>query len=325
MKNHKRIMERASANLAASDNYPSTVANTVGFSPINGNLCRVRLAIACSQGVPATYLREVASECLAAGLYIVEGSFRALPTQAMTGSRTTQEYVGIIRKGINTKTVPVAEIASRFATVAKNVLMDSEDDSVWTLTAREGGKATLTRNVEEDFSELFALAAVQNSLNRNNKEILIPQTASAHYVSFFNPRTKSVDHGYTVGFEDNRDVVIASRGLDDLITISPEFVISSTNIHMDDEELQIRKDLHRNGVSTPPVVLSSLKACRASASSHRQYSRLTDTAALAPTTESPLDPNEVSFTDLRDYYRQVYAYAPDYYKEIEGMISQMGF
>jgi hypothetical protein len=47
--------------------------------------------------------------------------------------------------------------------------------------------------------------------------------------------------------------------------------------------------------------------------------------ALVTETEQPLDPEKVSYENMREYYKQMYAYAPEYYAEFEKMISESGF
>lgn len=90
---------------------------------------------------------------LAAG---VENSFR--PIQAGAA-------VGYIRSNREVRVVDALELKAGYRMLAKtNMMVDEKDQSLWSLRSGQGGTAFLTRQGQEDLSEL--LSAVQSKVVR---------------------------------------------------------------------------------------------------------------------------------------------------------------
>lgn len=335
----KNIKERAGSNIieraakiqgttvaGLSNHYTNIAVATTGFDPIDKSLCRVRLTISNVYGekpTQADFRKAIMASYGNVGIVPVEGSFQPVHTAEATVAGS-QEYVGLITKGMQTRMVDAAEImeGGRYASLSSlnNVLMDSVDESVWSLVSNSGGQAVLARQVSEDLNDLVAIARSQDTRkNRNFLQVLVAQPRVAQFARFYNPGTKTIDHGYVCGRDTAGDIVIASRLMDDLINVDDRMVITATNIHREDAELMIHKELNRKGVKCPSFLIAGMKAQRAE-------SKLGfGVTTAAATSETPLDSESVSYTNLRDYYRQVFAYAPEYYNEIEKIIDSHGF
>lgn len=314
------ILDRVSARSTTAGttaNRSNVVANTTGFDPINDDLCRIRVEVHNARTMDAKAIRHAISAALGEGIEPVAGTFQQLPEIAGVATR---EYVGLVTKGLCTRVVAQADLNSGYSTVttAKNVLMDNTDNKVWNLTQAGNGQAVLSRQVDEDLTELLAMARMTNTKNRNYKDALVCMANTASYSRFYNPVIKTIDHGYVCGSEANGEIVIASRTLNDLVNVDDRMIVTSTNIHTDDAEYNIHASLYKGGIKCPSHLIQAMKA-------QRGKQNVFQTVALVTDTETPLDPNTVSYTDMREYYKQMYAYAPQYYNEFEKMISDYGF
>ena len=304
----KRTSERASTS--------SVYASMLGMSPISDDLCRVRVSIRGQSKNPSEY-RAAIQASLGACVEPVMGSFYQV-TQDVQGAAV--EYVGLVKKGIETRSMATAKVGGRYSTMAKNILMDNVDQSVWQLASDSNGVTVLSRQVEEDLSQLLEIARLNNSNNkRDYKEPLVAIANAASYARFYNPMLGAIDHGYVLGREADGNVVIASRTLNDLVDVDDRMLVVCSNIHTDDKELAIHQDLYRERVKCPAFLIKSMKAQRDAGNN------VFKTVATVNSTEEPLDPQSVSYTDARNYYKQMFAYAPEYYKEFETVINDYGF
>lgn len=299
----------------ASRNSTAVYASMVGVSPIDDSLCRIRVSIRGKSNNPADY-RAAIQASLGASVEPIAGSFYRLTAESQ-GSAV--EYVGLVKKGIETRSVDTARFKKDYTVMAKNVLMDNVDQSVWQLSCNSNGVTVLSRQVDEDLSQLLELARTQNSNNRNYKEPLVALANAASYARFYNPLTGVIDHGYVLGREADGTVVIASRTLNDLVDIDDRMLVTCSNIHLDDTELAIHQSLYKKNVKCPSFLIKSMQAQRDAGSNPFK------TVALVTETEQPLDPESVSYDNARNYYKQMFAYAPDYYKEFETIINDYGF
>lgn len=300
----------------------SAVATTTGYEPISSDLCRVRVEIRNSNTSKEALLASIQS-ALGENVQPVEGSFQ-LVVEA-SGSNATREYIGLVSKGLCTRSIDKTDIGHRYAAVASNVLMDSVDDTVWNMTSTGSGALVLSRQVEEDLSELLEMARYRNSGNRNYKAVLTASATTASYARFYNSMTKTLDHGYVCGREENGDIVIASRNLEDLVSVDPREVICASNIHLDNTELEMHRALYKGGIKCPSHLVRAMRTQRTGGTDNVFKGDRLKALALATDTETPLDPNSVSYTDMREYYRQMYAYSPEYYEMFEKLITDSGF
>lgn len=318
-KNRQKNADQTQASVIAG----SAVATTTGYEAISPDLCRVRVEIRNSDTTKEALLASVKA-ALGNNIQPVQGSFSCINYDA-NGMHQTREYVGLVAKGIETRTVEKAELGQRYATMAANVLMDSTDDSVWNMATSPTGHMVLSRQVDENLSELIEMARKRNTANRNYKDPLVAIANVASYAHFYNSQTKTLDFGYVCGREADGSVVIASRAFNDLVSVDERELISASNIHRDDLEYNIHKSLHTNGIKCPAHLIRGMRAQRDKANAGLFSGGRDKVEALVTNTETPLDPFSVSYTDMREYYRQMYAYAPEYFAEFEKLITESGF
>ncbi len=316
------VLDRANVTLSQTKGASTTfnqkrataVAHTTGLDPVSDKVCRVRVAMKnCNWNDPADLLLSVANT-LGDGIIPVEGSFQQVDPN-------NNIFVGLVQRGIATCTVAQDEFEERFTEVAKNVLMDNVDQTVWNLVSNESGQVVLARQQDEDLNDLVAIARSVNTSNKNFHDVEVVHPVTAGYSRFFNETTQSVDHGYVCGQEADGTIIVVSRTLNDLVEVDPRLLITCSNIHVDDNEYEIHAQLNRGGVDCPAHLIQAMASQR---QSYNPFSR-SSTVALVSETEQPLDPESVSYENVREYYKQMFAYAPQYYTEFEKLINESGF
>lgn len=300
----------------------SAIATTTGYDPISDSLCRVRVEIRNSNTTKEALSASVKA-ALGENVQPVRGSFQCIAHDT-NSTHQTREYVGLVTKGIETRTIEKSSLGERYSTMAANVLMDSTDDTVWNMATSPSGQIVLSRQVDENLSELIEMARKRNTGNRNYKEALVAIANTASYAHFYNTLTGALDFGYVCGKEDGK-IIVASRALEDLISVDDRELVSASNIHNDDKELDIHRSLHKSGLKCPAHLVRAMKAQRQNTHAGLFSGDRAKTVALVTDTQTPLDPHSVSFTDMREYYKQMYAYAPEYYAEFEKLITDSGF
>ena len=92
------------------------------------------------------------------------------------------------------------------------------------------------------------------------------------------------------------------------------------SIHVEDKEFELHRQLHKKGVRCPSFLVSAMKAQRQSTG---MFGNAT-LATLVTDTVTPLDPNSIPYNEVRGYYKQLFAYAPEYYAEFEKVITDYG-
>ena len=316
------VLDRANNNLSQTQGMSHTfnqqrataIASTSGIDPVSDSVCRVRVELKnCDWNNPKDLLLSVANT-LGDGIIPVEGSFQRVDDR-------NNIFVGLVTRGIATCTVAESEFNQRFTQVAKNVLMDNTDQSVWNLVSNEQGQVVLARQLDENLTDLVAIARANNSHNKNFHEVECVNPVTAGYSRFYNVVTSSLDHGYVCGQEESGVLVVASRSLNDLVEVDPRLLVTCSNIHVDNDEYEIHAQLHRGGVECPSHLIKAMAAQR---EVKNPFARST-AIALVTETEQPLDPESVPYENVREYYKQMFAYAPQYYTEFEKLINESGF
>lgn len=316
------ILDRANYKIATSQDThenshqkrATAVATTSGFDAVSDSVCRVRIEMKnCDWGNKKDMLLAVANT-LGDGVIPVIGSFQRINPK-------DNIVVGLVTRGIATQSLSETDFQSRFTQVAKNVLMDNEDQSVWDLVSSKDGGVVLARQVDEDLSTLVAMARTRNMDNKLSHDVESMQPVTAGYARFYNPTIKGIDHGYLCGAEEDGTLIAVSRTLNDLVEVDARLLVACANIHVDANEYEIHAQLHRGGVECPAHLIKAMQSQRANANPFARNKAI----ALVTETEQPLNPESVSYENMREYYKQMYAYAPEYFADFEKMISESGF
>lgn len=320
-----RLLTRTSHMLGGTDvsDICKPKARIVGHTPINKALCRVAVELDSQDPLSADDCAMLVMSSLGEGASVVRDSFQ--PQEQ--GSAI---FVGLVRKSpiqrsMAKSSLKEMEKKGHMVRSGKNVMMDSTDNTLWEMREDETGRAVLSRTSAEDLGSLVSLAHVRQPDCRSNLGTTLVTASLGDYVSFFNPRTGGVDFGYYVAERQGRAVVI-SRALVEQISIDPLMVLASANIGLDSTEQRIHYKLSQSGYGVPPVIQSVVnRNIRASQDAVALAGRPFAVAALAPNSETPLDPESIPYNDVHGYYAQVYSYAPEYYEQFDKMFKEMGF
>ena len=187
------------------------------------------------------------------------------------------------------------EVASsgRYKVIAKNVMMDQEDESLWEVNS-SGDSKYLIRHGEEDLSGLVALASLEQRTRSgrsiNVASIVVPNISAGEFVTYINPKTCELAYGYAVGYEsvtakDENDedvevdeLQVFDRESNDIINVDPHLVVESAEMNGDDLE------------NMPEEERASMD----------EYSN--------------------SKEGMKAYYRKMFEYSPAYYQMMEQII-----
>ncbi|QJT70888.1 hypothetical protein GR7B_00090 [Vibrio phage vB_VcorM_GR7B] len=129
----------------------------------------------------------------------VRDSFRTIDISPYTGRVVLSGFIAP-----NVESMPLTEeVASRMREMSSNILMDEVDSSMWQVSASESGAKFITRQFQEDLSELVSLASTRNKEVANVEATIEPigsevSIEAAEYVAFVNTETAAVDYGYRV-------------------------------------------------------------------------------------------------------------------------------
>lgn len=183
--------------------------------------------------------------------------------------------------------------SGRYKAIASNIMMDSEDESLWSVNS-SGDSKYLIRHGEEDLSALVALASLEQRSRTGRvisvSSIVTPPIQAGEYVSYVNPMTLEVSHGYSLGYEtviatnedgeeeEFEELQILDKEANDIINIDPHLVVESAVMNGDDKE------------NMPEEILASMD----------EYSN--------------------SKEGMKEYYKKMFEYSPEYYEMMSRII-----
>lgn len=186
----KLNIDRAIANIAKRNKGISL--NIHDFLPVNKQLARVVITtntLDCSaddlyHAVCAKFNEQVAP---------VAGSFRRLASTIMPAIH------GFVAR--NAEVIPYTkENASRFRQTASNILMDTEDESLWTMRKTASG-TFLVRDVNSEIGELVQLAKVVGVRHQRIPQcasVVVPALEVGEIAAYVNPDICELEHGYVI-------------------------------------------------------------------------------------------------------------------------------
>ena len=125
-------------------------------------------------------------------------------------------------KGFVTPTRVIEEYTkdrvSRMTHLSSNILMDEDDKNIWNVT-NVNGKKFLSRNVDENLSELLA-SSVSKSVNTMKlKSFASIQPQTHEMVAFVDPKKAIIRYGMCVGSK------ILATDTSKLIAVDPQYIV----------------------------------------------------------------------------------------------------
>lgn len=197
----------------------------------------------------------------------IEGSFRVIPSSRVHAA------VGFVTKNVETREC-TASALQKYRVMAGNLLMDTEDESLWSLKTNAGSKY-LTRQTEETLGELVALASLK------------------HHGEFIN--AGKIDQLVTASLQQGEFAVFVSPKN---MEVRAGFVLSTGEETMEVFDMQ---DEESEEVPHDYLVEST----------YLKTQEIAEEIAL---------PAQGNKSAMKEYYKKLYSYAPDYFKMISQII-----
>jgi hypothetical protein len=201
------------------------VANVHDFTRLaSGKVFRV--VVSCVAGEKDRMAHAI-SEALKHEASVVPGSFRKLPQEnAHVGYIVPNNKV----RDYNQKTLSSMQV------LCSNMLMDNNDESIWTVKS-SGDTKYLCRQSEEDLSELIQIAKVRSTQIPSCSAVLANVgTTVLEYAAFVDPHKNTVRFGFITAANE-RDVSILARDSGRVVTLDKQLVIESADLSNEFEEV----------------------------------------------------------------------------------------
>lgn len=211
----------------------------------------------------------------------IANSFREINTNNPQGQRMAM--VGFVAANVLAQEL-TDEVSANFKEVAKNVLMDEHDRTMWQVTEHAGRKF-IRRQHQEDLSELMhETATVANvGISRQYTEIsslMVDTSGDFNVIAFVDPESLTIRTGYVceqASFENGFQIAALCKDSTDLVHVDERLVVQCA-YNVD-----------------PNNQLSSAVA---------------ETAGFADS------------ETLKRYYAKVYGFSPEYLRELDDEIDQ---
>lgn len=234
-----------------------------------------------------TNKRQVAAAITAAlknQAFCIPGSFRELATASEKAYFIG--YVSSTQTAIPFASVEKEQLA-RMKTIAKNIMMDEQDESLWDVKEVAGAKY-LVRQAREDLSELLSLASTRSLDAPTIASLSDTSVVQGEYMAFVHPTEGDMRYGYVLASSGDKSLVL-DRKTNQVAKVPTIAKVEAFTFN--EADAHIHNALDRGG---------KLRAALASAAGG-------------------------DFTDLVDYYRGVYGYDAAYFEKFEKIVEDYGF
>lgn len=298
---HARFVARRATTAAVS---------ITGFQKVTPTLAKVVISHANLERLPKAQMHAAIASAMGNRARPVAGSFRRVQTAGLDAA------VGFV--ALNQESKPYVEKeVSRLRVLAKNMLMDETDDSLWDVRTTAGGDRMLCRQVKEDISELLVTASVH--VHRAPRLEHIASVALAgDIVSFVDPQTEEVRAGIVIASEEV--VVDGPRPAQDMDVPEGNELLTVLEIP---SNIAGKNDSDEKRGEDAPI------ADRIEAKLHTIDPSLIVTAATLKerffSTEVAAPTNAQSKDALVKYYTEVYSYGPEFLKQLIQQIKDTNF
>ena len=264
----KGLTDRLAANLIERTGSLPSVMITSSFN-LGNNISRITCIHSTNGGKKNNY--KALAAALGPALTAIEGSF------ARVNDKTETRVVSVGYVSANAIVEPLTpEREKQMKVMAKNVLMDEGDSSLWNVQESASGDKYISRQETENVEGLLSTIASPRVGVVEASSIGLCYPNVGDYVAFVNPETETTGKGYVVSASADA-VQILPRGSDDLVEIAHPFVYSAV-AGLDTEDKFLERLFARNNV----VEAAAIDADK-----------------------------------LKEYYRRVYSYDPEFLALIE--------
>ena len=311
----------------ASRGAKTVIANVVGSQMINDNLARVLVSTTPSRDTRLTL--DAITAAFGNKARAVPESFRFVEGPSSLAKHYYLGYVTAnseVRDFEEDDVVEESEledmeedeaVEARYVEVASNVVMDSEDQSIWDVK-EVAGRKVLCRQSSEDLSTLTALASVRDVQAPRMTTFATTFSRPGEFAAYVD-RNGIVKYGIILATSDGSDVdmEVEAEGEEEL---ELENVVESGDDEFEiDPQLSQILDTDTNMVDT---VESAAIFEIASLDGFEEYE---DIVTAADAANHKVPPAGAPLTDMTDYYKGLYGWAPEFWGKLSGIIQQHGF
>ena len=168
------------------------------FKPVTSSLARIIISASSNVDSVGKYeLTQAIAKATGNNGFPVRSSFYKVPSNGMPS------FVGFVRANTQSKPYVQSEV-SKMRVMAKNMLMDASDDSLWAVKSNDAGDRMLVRQAQDDLSTL--LASVQQPVTRAPKLRQLSAMANlGDAVTYVDPRREIVRRGFVASITAGDD------------------------------------------------------------------------------------------------------------------------
>lgn len=268
---HPSLVNRLATALASNENSRLPTATVHSFEDLGNGVALVVCSHTHNAGQKDNF--EALANSLGERARPIAGSFRTLPY----GSNSRVVSVGYV--AANTMIEELTPGRERqMKAVAKNVLMDDADATLWDVS-ESAGQRFIRRQGHENIAEVLScVASVRRDISTTASEVGFSYPQAGTYVAFVDKTTQAMNYGFVVASDDNGLQVLPRDG-DDLMEVENSMIVA--NVHdVDTKDQYLKRSLAKVEAGT------------------------------------------ISAEKLKEYYRRVYTYSPDYLALVEKTIEK---
>lgn len=225
---------------------------------------------------------------------VVEGSFRKVQSFGHPAMH------GFVKLNQEVRAYDETASAKGMQAVASNMLMDTADDSLWSITAGPDGQKMLSRQNDKDMAKLMTTAKV----HMHNQPVLAGvsyEVNEGEFAAFIDATTNSVRYGYVLANE--------GEGMVEILPTDTGAANDTDNQRGGENKVADRMDMEVQPVKVDVAFVV-------------EVARVAENVAVKFEGAAELPTDSRSKEAMRAYYKQLYSYDPSYYSDIEKQIAE---
>ncbi len=268
------------------------VAAVTDFAPVTKTLARVIVTCTNADNASQHDIRQAIASATGNTASPILKSFHAVNSNGLPA------YVGFVKANTSARPYERKEVA-KMRVMAKNMLMDTADDSLWEVRSDTSGNRMLVRQNQDDLSTL--LSSVKQSVPRAPKVSHLASVANVgDAIMYVDPRKEVVRAGFVLSVEDGDD----GEALE--IVQAPEQ--NNPDAPKDLEEVvDLQNEAFASAVIPSSVVVSAVSF---------------PTRFFSKEVAAPANPNNKQA--LKDYYKKIWSQGnPEFLKRLFENIDRM--
>jgi len=154
---------------------------------------------------------------------------------------TRNSAVGFISANPEVRTYEVEE-KGKYRTIAKNLLMDRDDETTWELVKSEAGEYLCRRGMD-DLSEVSTTLRSHKVGIPSLMQLAFSAVARNEFIAFVDKKEAEVDYGFVVGKSKTNNPIVLSQTSEKPMEVDSKCIIHSTALSKEDKQPEGFKEL----------------------------------------------------------------------------------